>query len=590
MPRSPSDGEGERGPTTSGGSVESTSVGGDSSGRSENSGDVGDSGETVKSDGSKGDGVSKGGEESERGRTFQKWIWLGVSALVAVTIGFTALGNKRKVSAEKSGEDLRAEYALPYTVRAVKSAIFGEKREAKKRKSRELLLRGAEIWTAAGRIIHEGEILIRDGKIAEVGKKIDAPTAEVIDVREKFVTPGLIDAHSHIGVYPSVAMRGVSDGNEWVKPITGYAWAEKAVWPQDPAIPRALAGGVTTILVLPGSANLVGGRGAVIKLRPARSVQEMKFPGAPVNVKMACGENPKRVHRSIATRMGNYAGFRRAFQRALEYKRRWERYRERLKLWRERRAKFFEKCKKKSNKAATQPARRGNTSPTSRPAGSSSCGEFKELKPTPPRRDFNLETLVGILEGRFLAQVHCYRADDMMWMIKLADEFGFKIRAFHHALEAYKIRDILAKKGIAVATWADWWGFKIEAYDGIQENAALVEEAGGRAVIHSDSARVVQRLLQEAAKVFYRARRAGIPLSYDKVLRWVTANPAWLMGIHRYTGTIEEGKAADLVVWDRFPLSIYAKPVLVFIDGQIVYDRKFDIRPTDFDLGLNLPF
>ena len=516
-----------------------------------------------------------------------KWIWIGVSLVVAIGVTAIAMGKKGGIFfVDKLKNNPKMSYPLPE-----QRVLFGKKSRGKAEEvGEEFILRGAEIWTAAGRIIHEGEILVRKGKIAEIGKKIDAPNAKVIDVRGKFITPGLIDAHSHMGVYPAVWMRGVSDGNEWVKPVTGYAEAENAFWPQDPALPKALAGGVTTILSLPGSANLIGGKGFVVKLKPSRDPKEMRFPGAPISVKMACGENPKRVHRSLATRMGNYAGFRRAFLKAREYMESWRRYREQLELWREKKREWAKKCAAKG-KASGGASSRPTTAPAAQGKGKrEQCDKFRQLPPRPPRKDINLETLAGILRGEYLPQIHCYRADDMLKMIRLADEFGFKIRGFHHSLEAYKIRDILAKKGIAAATWADWWGFKIEAYDGIQENAALLAEAGVRAVIHSDSSQVVQRLLQEAAKVFYRGRALGIKLGYDQVIRWVTANPAWMLGIDKYTGSIEEGKAADLVVWDRFPLSVYARPTLVFIDGEIVFDRRYGARPSDFALGLNLPF
>ncbi len=424
------------------------------------------------------------------------------------------------------------------------------------------VLRGGSVLTAAGARHDPGFVVVRDGRIEATGPGDPPPVpgARVIDVRDRFVTPGLIDAHSHLGVYPGPSVEAHEDGNEMTAPVTAGAWAEHALWPQDPGIERAVAGGVTSMLVLPGSANLIGGRGVTVHLVPARGSRAMRFPGAPDVLKMACGENPKRVYgkKGVApqTRMGNLRGQREAFFAAQKYREEWRQWQER-----------------EAGRASAAP-RNKRESPV-------------DAKPDPPpARDLGLDTLAEVLDGRVLVQWHCYRADDMLHAIQLAEEIGFEIRTFHHALEAYKIRDILAARHIAVATWADWWGFKMEAFDGIEENAALLAEAGVRAVIKSDSSIDIQRLNQEAGKARAAAQRAGLPLTEDDALRWVTANPAWALGILDQVGTIEAGKRADLVVWDRHPFSVYSSALQVFVDGRLRYDRTREGEPwSDFMLG-----
>ena len=210
----------------------------------------------------------------------------------------------------------------------------------------------------------------------------------------------------------------------------------------------------------------------------------------------------------------------------------------------------------------------------------------EKAKEDPPARDLEMETLIGAMEGRVLVHVHCYRADDMLNMLQLSDETGFKIRSFHHATSAYKLRDILAERDVSVSTWADWWGFKLEAHDAITENAALIHEAGARAIIHSDSARGIQRLNQEASKALHAGKRAGVELTEDAALRWITANPAWALGIDEEVGTLSAGKRADVVVWDRHPFSVYASARWVFVDGTLRYDKERQDPPwSDFELG-----
>ncbi len=453
---------------------------------------------------------------------------------------------------------------------------------AKAGTSKAILIKGGEVWTATGTIFPVGDVLIQGTKIAAVGVNIKAPKgARVILAKGKVVTPALIDSHSHMGVYASPHVRATSDGNEASRPVTAGVWAEHSFWPQDPAIPRAVAGGTTVAMILPGSANLIGGRAVTLKLQVRRSVEEMKFPKAPHSLKMACGENPKRVHRGIQTRMGSYAGYRKAFLKAQRYIQGWERYQDAHAKWQKQRAKAAT-CKVKKNEAA----------PASQPSNGQSarkravCKPFAKPAPDPPPVDLDMETLKKVLAGQILVHIHCYRADEMLWMIKLSKEFGFKIRSFHHAVEAYKIRDILAREKISVSTWADWWGFKLEAFDGIQENAAMSSSAGVRVIIHSDSSIGIQRLQHEAAKAYYRGKAMGLRLSYDDVIRWITINPAWALGIDKVTGSLEKGKMADVVVWDGHPLKVRTRTHMVFMDGRLVFHRYNPQLQTDFELGL----
>ena len=405
-----------------------------------------------------------------------------------------------------------------------------------------------------------GWVKVENGLIAAVERE-DVPRPKgirQINAEDQWLTPGIIDVHSHLGDYPSPSYRAHSDGNEATSPVTAEVWAEHSVWPQDPQFPLALAGGVTTLQILPGSANLFGGRSVVLKNVWARTVQGMKFPGAPYGLKMACGENPKRVYgsksRSPSTRMGNFAGYRKAWIDAQEYQKKWRAYEKSLsdyEVWE-----------------------------------AASDGQDYKTRPSPPKRDLKMETLVGVLDGEILVHNHCYRADEMAQIIDLSREFGYQVTAFHHAVEAYKIGDLLAENKTCSAMWADWWQFKLESFDGIKENVAMVEAAGACAIVHSDSATGIQRLNQEAAKALAAGQRLGLAMSSSTALTWITRNAAQALGVLSRTGTIEVGKMADLVLWSAQPLSVYARADSVFIDGVLQWDRKTGVGPvTDFELG-----
>lgn len=410
------------------------------------------------------------------------------------------------------------------------------------------LITHATILTGTGERLDDASLLLSGGKVVFVGKGEVPAGVKTVDAKGRWVTPGLIDVHSHLGVYASPGVTAHSDGNEMTNPATPNVWAEHSVWPQDPGFSRALAGGITTLQVLPGSGNLIGGRGVTLKNVYSNSYQGMKFPGAPHGLKMACGENPKRVYgerkQMPSTRMGNMASYRAQLIEARQYIDDWAEYEQKL------------KAKKDDAK--------------------------------PPKRDLRLETLAGVLKGEIIVHMHCYRADEMMTILDMADEFDYKVGTFHHGVEAYKIADTLAEKGVCGALWADWWGFKMEAYDGIQENIAIVDRPkGGCAVVHSDDAEGIQRLNQEAAKAMGSGNRAGLAITPEHAIAWITSNAAKSLGVDSYTGSLEAGKMADVVLWNGNPFSVYAKAEQVYIDGALVYDRDNpDRQPvSDFELG-----
>ena len=402
--------------------------------------------------------------------------------------------------------------------------------------SENIVIRNATVFDGNGNKFQNFDVHFSDGKIQAIGLRLVADGAQEIDGTGKFVTPGIIDNHSHMGVYPAPSVRTSSDGNEATNPVTSEVWAEHSVWTQDPQYKLALAGGITTFHVLPGSANLFGGRGVTLKNVSASTVPEMKFPDAPHSLKMACGENPKRVYssRGPSTRMGNVAGYRNAWIGAENYK--------------------------------------------------------EQLERDPSHRDIRNETLAGVLDGEILVHNHCYRADEMATMINIGEEFGYKISTFHHGVEAYKIADLLADEGICAALWADWWGFKHEAYDMTIANIAIVDQARdgtGCAIVHSDDESGIQRLNQEAAKALAAGRRAGFEISEGRAMTWITKNPAKSLGILEQTGTLDIGKDADVVIWSGNPFSIYTKAEQVYIDGALAFDKATNFMPhTDFDLGV----
>ncbi|GAC1622443.1 MAG: amidohydrolase [Nevskia sp.] len=449
---------------------------------------------------------------------------LGLAA-VTVAAGLAACDLKKKSAADEAA---KSAYASTYTVPP----------------SPRVLIRGATVLTGLDTKLEDSDVLLADGRIAAIGKGLDAGDATVVDARGRWLTPGIIDIHSHLGVYASPGVWATSDGNELTSPTTPEVWAEHSIWPQDPDFAFARAGGVTAMEILPGSGNLIGGRGVIVKNVPATSYQAMLFPDAKRSLKMACGENPKRVYglgqkRAPSTGMGNVAGYRAAFAKAAAYRTKWDNW------------------NKKKEGAA-------------------------------PDRDLGLDTLAEVLRGNITVQMHCYRADQMVTMLDVAKEFGFKIAAFHHAVEAYKIADVLAETQTCAAMWADWWGFKLEAWDGIRENIALVDyaksKAGpGCAIVHSDDPNGIQRLNQEAAKAMAAGRRAGLAISEEHAMSWLSTNPAKALGILDKTGTIEKNKQADVVLWSGNPFSVYTRADQVWIDGALRYDRAHPAAQPDSD-------
>lgn len=417
--------------------------------------------------------------------------------------------------------------------------------------SEEFVISHATVLIGNGERLDDASVWVKAGKIQAVGKDLKVTDGiKIYDAKGQWVTPGLIDVHSHLGVYPSPRHEANADGNEMTDPVTAQVWAEHAVWTQDPGFNLARAGGVTSLLILPGSGNLIGGRGVTLKNVPSITMQGMKFPNAPHALKMACGENPKRVYgkkgRSPMTRMGNVAGYRAAWIEAEAYMKKWDQY--------------YEAAEK---------------------------GEEKDE----PKRDLKLETLSEVLRGNILVHNHCYRAEEMAVMIDIAKEFNYTISTFHHATESYKIAGLLAKNNICSAMWADWWGFKHEAFDSVRENVGMVEKAKACAIVHSDSAIGIQHLNQEAAKAMGAANKNGMKLQPKDAIKWITYNPAKSMGLSDKVGSLEVNKMADIVVWDQNPFSVYAKADKVFIDGAIVFDRQDSSKNavSDFDLGVTNP-
>src|SRR5438477_9811669 len=392
-----------------------------------------------------------------------------------------------------------------------------------------ILIQNATILTVSHGTIEHGSILIKDGKIAGVGSSLKAPKdATVIDAAGQFVMPGIIDCHSHIAIEG-----GVNEGSVSVSSIANLA---EVLDPEDVDIYRDLAGGVTTANILHGSANAIGGQTTVIKLRWGQPAAKLPFEGALPGIKFALGENPKRSTFSVpgqpkrypATRMGVEETIRGTFTEARDYKNSWDVYNKRV-----------------------------------------SAGEKNLI---PPRRDLRLEPLVEVLEGKRYVHSHCYREDEILMLLRVAKEFGFKVRTFQHVLEGYKVADELAAAGVGASTFSDWWSYKVEAFDAIPYNAALMTKKGVVVSINSDDAEQMRHLNLEAAK----AMKYG-GLTEDEALALVTLNPAKQLGIENRVGSIEVGKDADLVIYDKMPLSAYAKVQKVLIDGNVYFDRDNEI-------------
>ena len=391
-----------------------------------------------------------------------------------------------------------------------------------------ILIQNATVLTVSHGTIEHGSILIKDGKIAEVGQSIKAPKdAQVIDASGQFVIPGIIDCHSHI------AADAINEGSVSVSSMVNM---EEVLNPEDIDIYRDLAGGVTAANILHGSANSIGGQTLVIKLRWGQPASKLPFEGALPGIKFALGENPKRSNFSIpgqprrypATRMGVEETIRAAFTEARDYKKAWDDYNKR-----------------------------------------SAAGEKNLI---PPRRDLKLEPLVEVLEGKRYVHSHCYREDEILMLLRVAKEFGFKVRTFQHVLEGYKVADELAAAGVGASTFSDWWAYKVEAYDAIPYNAALMTRRGVVVSINSDDAEEATHLNQEAAK----SMKFG-GLTHEEALKLVTLNPAIQLGIDKRVGTIDVGKDADLAIYNQDPLSAYAVVQKTLIDGRVYFDRQRDI-------------
>src|ERR1700733_3473508 len=383
----------------------------------------------------------------------------------------------------------------------------------------DLVIKNATVMTASHGTIQHGSVWLHNGKIAGVGTTVSAPGgATVIDATGKYVTPGIIDPHSHSALGDDV--------NEATSPVTPSMMMIDAFDNRDKALYFALAGGVTTELLLHGSANMIGGQNISIKNRFGRSRDEMLFAGAPRTIKFASGENPKRVYGARnqlpSTRMGNFEVMRQAFEDAKVYRRDWDDYNDKV---------------AKGDKTAKA-----------------------------PHRDLKLEALADILRGKLLVQIHCYRADEFLTEEAIAKDYGFKIRAFHHALEMYKVGGKIAADGTAIATFTDWYGGKYEMWDGIPWNAVMSMREGVRVALKSDSNDHIRRLNQEAGKMIHYGGATE-----DEAITMVTLNPAWIMGIDDKTGSLDVGKDGDVVIWNMDPLSTYARAEKVYIDGDLFF-------------------
>jgi imidazolonepropionase-like amidohydrolase len=403
--------------------------------------------------------------------------------------------------------------------------------------AQNIVIQNATIMTVTKGTL-QGSVVIKDGKIAEIGEKVMMPqNATIIDAGGQYVIPGIIDCHSHIAVDGNV--------NEGSVSVSSMVDIKDVINPEDIAIYRALAGGVTTANILHGSANPIGGQTIVLKMRWGKDAQGLIFEGAMPGIKFALGENPKRsgnpqggrgatqtAARYPATRMGVEDTIREALNEAKAYKAEWDEY-----------------------------------------AAKVAHGEH----PLPPRKDLKLEPLKEVLEGKRYVHAHCYREDEILMLLRVADDYGFKIRTLQHVLEGYKVAQEIAAAGTGASTFSDWWAYKIEAYDAIPYNAAIMQKKGVVVSLNSDDEELIRHLNTEAAK----AMKYG-GLSETDALAMVTINPAKQLGIDSRVGSIEAGKDADLAIYDKYPLSDYAKVQKVLIDGRLYFDRDNDIggRPA----------
>ncbi len=386
-----------------------------------------------------------------------------------------------------------------------------------------IVIRDATILTMTHGTIEGGMVVIENGKIAAVGKDVAAPAdAQVIDARGEYILPGLVDPHSHLGVYSLPALRANSDGNEMTGDIEAQVRSEDSINTDDPEIPRAVSGGVTIVQVLPGSGNNIGGWATLVKLNGGQTLDEIKFPDAPPSMKWAWGENPKRVYGSRdqapATLMGEAAVVRQKLYDAQNYAAKW-------KAW-----------------------------------------EDGGKKGAPPARDLQLESLEQVLEGKVRLNIHSYQVNHFETLFRIADEFHFQIAALHHALDAYMIAPEIARRHIGVVTFADNWGFKVEGWDAIPQNAYLLWKEGVTVSLHTDNPVIEERNYREQASII---NHYGMP--DEAALQTVTINPAKILGIDSRVGSIDVGKDADLVVWNGYPLELTSKADKVFIDGRLVY-------------------
>jgi imidazolonepropionase-like amidohydrolase len=397
---------------------------------------------------------------------------------------------------------------------------------------KSLALVGGTVLTAGPQgTLEDGTVLIQGGRILAVGRGLKLPAdASVVDVRGRYLTPGLIDAHSHTGVD--------GDVNECSDSVTAEVRIADVINDKDVELYRQLAGGVTTINVLHGSCNAIGGQNAVLKLRWGRPPEELVFKEAPRGIKFALGENPKRANfrvpgqppRYPGTRMGVEVVIREAFEQARAYRREWDDY---------------ERTRK---------------------------GGGKDANPVAPRRDLRLETLRDVLDGKVLVHSHCYRSDEILMLIRLAEEFGFKVRTFQHVLEGYKVASEIARHGAGASAFSDWWAYKLEAYDAIPYNAAIMAAHGVRVSLNSDSNELARRLYWEAAKA---VKYGGV--SETEALKMVTLNPAWQLGVDARVGSLEAGKDADVAVFSAHPFSPAARVELTLVDGEVYFDRARDL-------------